>query len=62
MKKLTKHIDYPLISSVILLFSIGLIGIYSASRPTGEENLIYKQLIWFTAGIGLVVIIQFFSL
>ncbi|MCK5760035.1 MAG: rod shape-determining protein RodA [Candidatus Delongbacteria bacterium] len=62
MKKLTKHIDYPLILSVILLFSIGLIGIYSASRSTGEDHLIYKQLIWFTTGVGLVVIIQFFSL
>ena len=62
MKKLTKNIDYPLILSVILLFSVGLIGIYSASRPTGEEGLVLKQIVWFAVGIGLIVFIQFISL
>lgn len=62
MKKLTRNIDYQLITSVILLFLVGLIGIYSASRPTGEEGLILKQLVWFITGIGLVIFIQFVSL
>ncbi|MDA3839405.1 MAG: rod shape-determining protein RodA [Candidatus Delongbacteria bacterium] len=62
MKNLIKHIDYQLILSVVLLFSIGLLGIFSASKPTGEESLIIKQLVWFTAGVGLIVLIQFFSL
>ncbi|MBN2789723.1 MAG: rod shape-determining protein RodA [Candidatus Delongbacteria bacterium] len=62
MKKLTRNIDYFLILSVIMLFSMGLLGIYSASRPTGEEGLIFKQLVWFATGIGLVILIQFISL
>ncbi|MDA3886932.1 MAG: rod shape-determining protein RodA [Candidatus Delongbacteria bacterium] len=62
MKKLTRNIDYQLILSVVLLFSIGLLGIFSASKPTGEESLIFKQIVWFTTGIGLIILIQFFSL
>ncbi|MBU4485534.1 MAG: rod shape-determining protein RodA [Candidatus Delongbacteria bacterium] len=59
MKISLNNIDFKIIAALILLFSIGLIAIYSAGFSRGLEGLIYKQISWFTAGLLVIVLIQF---
>jgi rod shape determining protein RodA len=62
IKKLLSKIDYGIIISVVVLFAIGIVGLYSASRGAGgDESEFSKQLIWFGVGLVCFVLTMSFS-
>ena len=58
IKSLLKNTDYILLGAILVLFVIGVIGIYSAGYNTEVNKDEYiKQIIWFTIALILMVII-----
>jgi len=49
------HLDYPLLSGLLLLFAIGLVTLYSA----GGQNLdlIFRQILRFFIGFGILLLL-----
>lgn len=57
-KNLLKHTDYIVLACVLLLFVIGVIGIFSAGYNTEVNKDEYiKQIVWFSAVFVLMAII-----
>ncbi|MBI1866311.1 MAG: hypothetical protein HYS02_00915, partial [Candidatus Staskawiczbacteria bacterium] len=56
-----KKLDWWLIISAILIAGFGLTAIYSTSLPEGDFFNFEKQVIFFVAGIALMVLISFFD-
>lgn len=54
-KKFLKNIEWPVLIASILLFVIGLFGIYSATKNTGLEEF-YKQIQWFVISIPFFIL------
>ena len=65
---LLKKLDYPLLASVLLLVALGLVLIYSATKPadisllTGEAGQytytydeVKKQLVWIFLGVAAII-------
>ena len=51
MKKISKYkVDTGITLSVILFAIISIITIYSAQSIIGEENLVFKQILWYGLG------------
>ena len=58
LKRLLKNTDYILLACVLVLFTIGVIGIYSAGYATDVNKDEYiKQIIWFSAVFLMMVVI-----
>jgi rod shape determining protein RodA len=55
-KNTTSKIDYSLVFTLLLLFIISCLSIYSA-QTTGQyqENFLLKQIIWYGIGAGMIV-------
>lgn len=52
IKKIFKKLDYVLIAIVVILFSIGVVALYSANGGIeGATDEWLKQIIWFVVGI-----------
>ena len=65
-KKLLGYTNWGLILCTVLLFSIGLINLYSASAIRGEDGLLvapyfYRQLGWFGGGFVAMACITLFD-
>ena len=59
-KKILKSIDYTVLIICIILFSIGLVALFSANGGfEGDFAETQKQLIWFFVGFIFMVIIIF---
>ncbi len=56
-----KKMDWMLIITAILLVGIGLISIYSCSISDGDFSNFNKQIIFFTAGFLIMILISFFD-
>lgn len=57
-KKIFKSLDYGVLMICIILFSIGLVALFSANGGfEGDFDETQKQLIWFLVGFVLMVII-----
>lgn len=56
-----RKMDWWLIGSAVLLVAFGLAGIYSTCLAKGEFLNLYKQAIFFAAGIFLMVFVSFFD-
>jgi len=56
-----KQLDWILITSVILLTSIGLVSLYSSSLGKGDFSNFKKQAIFFAIGIFLMFVLSFFD-
>jgi len=56
-----KKLDWILIVCVFLLAGFGLLSIYSFSLGRGDFLIFEKQIIFFTVGICLMMIISFFD-
>ncbi|MEG1705690.1 MAG: rod shape-determining protein RodA [Clostridia bacterium] len=57
-KTLLKNTDYVILAVVLILFAIGVIGIYSAGyNTTINKDEYIKQLIWFSVMIIAMIII-----
>jgi len=54
MRKIIKGTDPGIIISLTVLAGIGLLAIYSAGTARGDEDLIFRQLFWFIAGIAVI--------
>lgn len=54
-KNINSRIDYNLVFTLILLFLISCLAIYSA-QTTGQyhENFLLKQIIWYGVGVGMI--------
>lgn len=58
IKNLLKHTDYIVLACVVILFIIGVIGIFSAGYNTDiNKNEYIKQIIWFSAVSVMIVVI-----
>lgn len=58
IKELLKNTDYILLSAMLILFIIGVVGIYSAGYNTDVNKDEYvKQIIWFTAVLVITLVI-----
>ena len=60
-KKILKNIDYLIYILIIIIFCIGIVGLYSASQGAGgDEEKVYKQIAFFVIGfilsVGLIFI------
>lgn len=61
-KSLLKNTDYILLAVVLILFIIGIIGIYSAGYNTQINKDEYvKQIVWFTAVMIAMIVIWSFD-
>ncbi len=59
-KKILKSLDYSVLIICVILFSIGLVALFSANGGLeGDFAETQKQLIWFLVGFVLMVIIIF---
>lgn len=55
LKKLFKSLDFVILAIVLILFLIGITALYSANGGiTGDISEVWKQVLWFVIGIGLV--------
>lgn len=64
-KRQSFYIQNDLIILLILFISVSLLSIYNAQQLeqyTPSETFVMKQLIWFLAGIFIVMVFQFFDL
>ncbi len=54
-KNTTSKLDYNLVFTLLLLFLISCLAIYSA-QTTGQykENFLLKQIIWYAVGTGII--------
>ncbi len=58
IRNLLKNTDYILLGTILVLFLIGVVGIYSAGYNTDVNKDEYiKQIIWFTIALILMIII-----
>ena len=57
-KKIFKSLDYSVLMICIILFSIGLVALFSANGGfEGDFAETQKQLIWFLVGFVFMIII-----
>lgn len=56
-----KKLDWWLIISAILIVGFGLVSIYSTSLPKGNFLNFEKQIVFFVAGVSLMLLISFFD-
>lgn len=63
-KKQSHYIQIDLIVILILFISVSLLAIFNAQQleQYAGENFVFKQAIWFTASIFIVMAMQFFDL
>jgi rod shape determining protein RodA len=59
-RRLLKNFDWVLFSISVLICSVGLVNLYSASYQTGSK-IFQKQLVWVALGIVVMVLISFFD-
>ncbi|MCX8074707.1 MAG: rod shape-determining protein RodA [Clostridia bacterium] len=58
LKSLLKNTDYIILTAVIILFIIGIVGIYSAGyNTTLNKDEYIKQIIWFSAMFVVMIVI-----
>ena len=55
-KKVLKNIEWSVLICVILLISIGIVGLYSATYETSKEEL-QKQITWLIISIPIVIVV-----
>jgi rod shape determining protein RodA len=63
-RRLIKNFDWITLSVVILISLIGIMTIYSATRPIGQEghpNLYIKQAVWLLIGISALFFVTAFD-
>jgi rod shape determining protein RodA len=54
-KNTTSRLDYNLVFTLLLLFLISCLSIYSAQKSGQyQENFLFKQIIWYGVGIGII--------
>lgn len=59
-KKILKSLDYSVLIICVILFSIGLVALFSANGGfEGDFAETQKQLIWFLIGFVFMIIIIF---
>lgn len=63
-RRLVKYFDWGLLGLTLLLCAAGLVTLYSAvsgSEPTPQKILYTKQLVWFAAGLFVMLFSVLFS-
>ena len=58
-RRFVKYFDWGLLGMTVILGFLGLVTLYSAvssATPTPQKTLYFKQLIWYGAGLTLMVI------
>lgn len=59
-KKILKSLDYSVLIICVILFSIGLVALFSANGGIeGDFAETQKQMIWFLVGFVFMIIIIF---
>ena len=59
-KKIIKAMDYSILVITVILFTIGIVALYSANGGIeGDISDTIRQLVWFLVGISLSTIIIF---
>jgi len=58
-RRLLQHFDWVMLLMLLLVGGMALTNLYSSTyiADTGAASLFYKQLIFFTAGLGLILLI-----
>lgn len=59
-----KHFDWVMLLLLVLISAMALTNLYSASLTSGEAgaaSLFYKQLFFFTVGLGVICVIHLFE-
>lgn len=58
MKKIFAETDPGILAALFVLSCTGLLAIYSAGYSEGNGSMIYKQALWFIAGLGIIFAVQ----
>ena len=58
-KRVLKNIEWGILICVILLITVGIIALYSATNETSREEL-QRQLMWLTISIPIVILVGVF--
>lgn len=58
-RRLFLHFDWVVFLVTISLCLIGILNIYSAALMDSDNNLYEKQLIWFSIGLALMILVTF---
>jgi rod shape determining protein RodA len=60
-RRLLAHFDWPLLILVLIISSIGILNLYSATFGEMESHLYGKQIIWIGIGLALALFITVFD-
>ncbi len=60
-RRLLAHFDWPLLTLVLIISSIGVLNLYSAAFGEVESHLYAKQIIWIGIGLAFALSITFFD-
>ena len=56
-----RKLDWGIIISAVILVCFGLAGIYSSGLAKSDFSNLYKQIVFFGVGFGLMILISFFD-
>jgi rod shape determining protein RodA len=60
-RRLLTHFDWPLLTLVLIISSIGVLNLYSATFGEAESNLYARQILWIGIGLAFAFFITVFD-
>jgi len=60
-RRLLTHFDWPLLTLVLIISSIGVLNLYSATFGSAESNLYARQILWIGIGLAFTLFITVFD-
>ncbi len=63
-RRLIQNFDWVLLILVVIIASVGLVNLYSATsalREMGRSNIFIRQVYWFLIGLGLMLLMMTFD-
>ena len=60
-RRLLTHFDWPLLTFVLIISSIGVLNLYSATFGEAESNLYARQILWIGIGLALAFFVTVFD-
>ena len=60
-RRLLTHFDWPLLTLVLIISSIGVLNLYSATFGEAESNLYTRQILWIGIGLAFALFITVFD-
>ena len=60
-RRLIKHFDWVLLLLSMMVVTVGLVNLYSATSSFGDRQIFYRQVLWVSIGFGVLLLSLFFN-